>query len=455
MLKIQGLQVHASPRTKQLVGTTGHFFEVVVPEWWILSTSEIYLTSLVSRRRWWCCMWPMIILVVWFLNWQGASNTQLDVELHVLNLGLFLCMTVAGARLPPHTLWSDVCFALALAVHLVISAYWSKGAACFGGLQWVICLACMGVHTTVLAGFLGVVHVGCLGFISNRVLLISASAYVILLNALLESVLADQNATVCGNESTIATLLTKGDGSCIVKRNTGEVFKADSRFCEVFGEDCVGSPFLALVDPEERDKLDPVFKDCSTVPGEPITVSCTREASGLTARFNIMVSTRGSSCVCSVSGSQLIGPARLEGLDELSEWDLESCHSHQISASSLAYSQATSALSTSALSQSSAGLSQGSVPRMGPLATQLLQGFSHTGPVSDQIRRLQLDAPRAIQRSGLPQVVGRPALSGAKTPGNPGRNKGTQTAQRTISRSVQTVSARRAVAQAAEAMQAA
>jgi len=158
-------------------------------------------------------MWPVIILVVWFLNWQAAPNTQLDMEFHILNLGLFVCMTLAGASLPLHTLWSDACFASALAVHLVISAYWSEGSACFGELQWVICLACMGVHTTVLAGFLGVVHVGCLGLIHNREsqmsVLISASAYIIFLNALLELVLANQNATVCGNEATIATLQSR------------------------------------------------------------------------------------------------------------------------------------------------------------------------------------------------------------------------------------------------------
>lgn len=451
MLTTRRLQVSASPKTKELVGTTGRFFEVVVPEWWTLSTSEIYLTSLMSRRRLWFCMWPVIILVVWFLNWQGAPNAHLGMEVHALHLGLFLCMTIAGARLPLHTLWSDVFVASALAVHLVISAYWSQESACYGELQWVICLAFMGVHTTVLAGFLGVVHVVCLGLSSRESqmsLLISASAYIIFLNALLELVLADQNATLCGNEATIATLLERGDGICIVKRQTGEVFKADSRFCEFFGEACVGTPFLDLIDPEERNKLDPVFKDCSVVPGEPIKVTCTHQTSGLTARLDILVSTSGSSCVCSVSDSRLISPACLDGVEEeLSEWDLESCHSHSLSASSLAYSQATSALS-----QSSAGLSQGSsVPRMGPLATQLLQGFSHRGRVSDQIRRLQLDAPRAISRGAL-SGVGRAALGEAE---NLGIDKGTQTVERKISRSVQTVSARRAVAQAAEAVQAA
>jgi len=130
-----------------------------------------------------------------------------------------------------------------------------------------------------------------------------------------------------------------------------------------------------LFSTEERNKLDPVFKDCSIVPGDPITVTCTHQTSGLTTRLDIVVSTRGSSCVCSVSDPRLISPAHLDSVDEeLSEWDLESCHSHTLSSSSLAYSQATSALS-----QSSAGLSHGSVPRLGPLATQLLQGFSHRG----------------------------------------------------------------------------
>jgi len=451
MLLTRRLHVRASTKAKEFVGTAGRFFEIVVPEWWTLSTSEIYLTSLVSRRRLWCCMWPVIILVVWFLDWQGAPNTQLNMEFHALNLGLFVCMTVAGACLPLRTLWSDVCFAAALAVHLVISAYWSEGSACYGELQWLICLACMGVHTTVLAGFLGVVHMGCLGLIRNREcqmsVLISASAYIIFLNALLELVLANRNATVCGNEATIATLLERGDGNCIVKRETGEIFKADSRFCECFGEACIGTPFLDLVDPEERCKLDPVFKDCSIVPGEPITVTCTHQTSGLTARLEILVSTRGSSCACSVSDTRLISPARLDGVDEeLSEWDLESCHSHALSTSSLAYSHATSALS-----QSSAGLSQASVPRMGPLATQLWQGFSHRGRVSDQIRSFQLDAPRVLCRGAPPRDCGA-ALGEVE---NLRINKGTQTGRRATNRSVQTVSARRAAAQAAEAVHAA
>jgi len=318
--------------------------------------SDAYLSSLVSRRRAWWWMLPSLLLVVVLLHWQNLPDPAVTTEFYALNFVLFGFMTFVGAVFPATTLLSDMSLASALVVHFSLIAVQWPAFATHLELHWLLCQVILGIHSTVVAGFLGAV---CFMDEAQTLTNLVIGFFIVSVNVMVETLFADLCIRHQESEETLSLMMDKCEGFCTIQRKSGVISSANQRFQNVFGGASRGKPFMDLVQGDNRQQIDTFFGTGSAVCA-PEVVTCLRPASegdqleGLSARFDVRVIAHTTTCHAIVERARITGARNMERVDEDDEfnWDIESMAytEHSLTCSTVTSISRSSSIASSAAS---------------------------------------------------------------------------------------------------------
>jgi len=336
-------------RWEQLAGL--QLITVFLPKWWACSTSETYLSSVVSRRHAWRWMLPNSLLVVFLLQCRNLPDAAVMPKFCALSFVTFVVMAAAGAVLPATSLLSDVLVSFALGLHFIMTAVKWHAFAAHLELYWLWCQVILGIHSSVAAAFLGIVVV----FVDETQALTSLvlGLGMVAVSIIVEARFADLCMSHQESDDLLFLMLDTCDGFCTIQRSS-----ANQRFQDAFGgASSNGKPFIDLVRPDDKCQINTLFRSGLAVCA-PEVVTCLRPASegelleGLSAHFEVKVIAHATTCLAILERAHITSARTMEQINEDDEvnWDVESSmayteHSLTCSQSSMASTQHSSARS--------------------------------------------------------------------------------------------------------------